>query len=384
MTSRVLVVGGGIAGFGVARALALRGIACTVAERLPASSPSGQGINLPANAVRALGVLGVSDEVVRSGVPIRRREYRRQSGALLFEVDEEGFWGDVGPSVCLRRAVLADILRTDTSSPAAGAPVNVRWGRAVVRADPGEATVRVQMESGVVEEYGYVIGADGIHSAVRPGVQRHVRVRPSVMTAAAWRFVVPNPGVDCWTAWSGRRGTLLLIPVDERCVYGYASATRGDSDVDQPRWLESTFAGFPGQVRTAVTSALADRSNLYFSEVEEVYAERWTRNRIALIGDAAHAMGPVWAQGAALALEDGLVLAELLAGRSDWGGVGAEFEQTRRPRVAHVQAATDKMSRIASLPTWVRDGVGPMLGPRAYRDAYGPLLTSVLGDRAGD
>ena len=96
-----------------------------------------------------------------------------------------------------------------------------------------------------------------------------------------------------------------------------------------------------------------------------------------LIGDAAHATGPVWAQGAAMAMEDALTLAELL-GRTpadEWGEVGAEFERIRRPRVEHVQAATDRMSRLAALPGWVRDVTAPLLGPRAYREAYGPLRT---------
>jgi 2-polyprenyl-6-methoxyphenol hydroxylase-like FAD-dependent oxidoreductase len=92
-----------------------------------------------------------------------------------------------------------------------------------------------------------------------------------------------------------------------------------------------------------------------------------------LIGDAAHATGPVWAQGAAMALEDSLALADLLASRGDWDGVGAEFEAIRRPRVAHVQSATDTMSRLAALPGPLRDAVAPVLGPRTYRKAYGPL-----------
>jgi hypothetical protein len=69
------------------------------------------------------------------------------------------------------------------------------------------------------------------------------------------------------------------------------------------------------------------------------------------------------------------VLADLLAERSDWSRVGAEFERLRRPRVPHVQ--TDKMSRIAALPGRLRDMVAPVLGPRAYRDAYRPLRTPV-------
>ena len=69
------------------------------------------------------------------------------------------------------------------------------------------------------------------------------------------------------------------------------------------------------------------------------------------------------------------MLAALLAERTDWANVGAEFETIRRPRVAPVQAATDKLSRIAGLPIWLRDLVGPVLGPRTYREAYGSLRT---------
>ena len=111
MTNRLLVVGGGIAGFGLARALSLRGVSCTLVERLPAPPGAGLGVNLPGNAVRALAGLGLAEEVVDRGARIRRREYRNRTGRLLFAVDEEAFWGQVGPSVCLRRGDLLDVLR---------------------------------------------------------------------------------------------------------------------------------------------------------------------------------------------------------------------------------------------------------------------------------
>ena len=92
-----------------------------------------------------------------------------------------------------------------------------------------------------------------------------------------------------------------------------------------------------------------------------------------VIGDAAHATGPVWAQGAAGALEDALVLAEILGSSSDWTAVGAAWERRRRPRIDHVQAATDRMSRLAGLPDWLSHRLAPFAGPRAYRSTYGPL-----------
>ena len=167
-------------------------------------------------------------------------------------------------------------------------------------------------------------------------------------------------------------------------MYGYASATRGGGAVDGPGWLAATFTGFPEPVAATVAAVLAGGDELYYSPVEEVRCRRWSRGRLVLVGDAAHAIGPVWAQGAALALEDAVVLADLLAERDDWSGVGVEFERRRRPRVGHVQAATDKLSRLAALPGRLRDLVAPVLGPRAYRQAYGPLRTPVAQAVTGD
>ena len=107
----------------------------------------------------------------------------------------------------------------------------------------------------------------------------------------------------------------------------------------------------------------------------------WSSGRVAVIGDAAHATAPVWAQGAALALEDALVLAALLAGGRDWSALGAEFDRRRRPRVDHVQAATDRMSRLLRVPIRVRDLLAPIAGPASYRAAYSPLREPV--DLAG-
>ena len=119
---------------------------------------------------------------------------------------------------------------------------------------------------------------------------------------------------------------------------------------------------------------------LYHSPVEEVHCPRWSRGRLVLIGDAAHAIGPVWAQGAALALEDAITLAGLLTADGDRDGVGAVYERLRRPRVDHVRAATDRMSRFAALPVRLRDAVAPTVGPRTYRATYGPLREAPAGN----
>jgi len=372
VTRRVLVVGGGIAGLAVAAALHRRQIPAVVVDRLAGPPEAGLGLNLPGNAVRALAALGLDDALPGRGMPVDRREYRNARGRLLFAVDERAFWGPSARSVCLRRSDLLALL-------AAGLPADtIRWSTPVTAVRPTDQGAEVDVNGAGSERYDFVVGADGVHSAVRQAIFGPAGPRPAVLSAASWRFVTPNPGIGCWTVWSGSTGTFLLIPVDAAHVYGYASATRGGPAGADPQWLASTFAAFPDPVRGVVSAVLADPSSLYHAPVEEIRIDRWTSGPVALVGDAAHATAPVWAQGAALAVEDAHVLAEHLHGSEDWTDAAVQYERHRRPRVEHVQKMTDRLSRAAALPGWFRDAIMPFVGPRSYRDAYQPLTTPAL------
>lgn len=365
MTGSVLIVGGGIAGRAAARALDRHGLACTVVERREAVGP-GMGVNLPGNAVRALAELGVPDHALASGVPVRRREYRNGRGRLLFAVNDERFWRDLGRPVCMRHGNLLDALALPETA-------SIEYAQAAfARLTP--TGVEVELAGAPSPRHvDFMIGADGVNSAMRK-VLAADGVHPSLMTGSSWRFVAANPGIDCWTAWSGQDKTFVLIPVEEGRVYGYAARTRGRTTGSDQSWLAQAATDFPELVGAAVARAL-EGGELYHAPVDEVRLDQWHRGRLVLIGDSAHATGPVWAQGVAMALEDALVLGELLARTpaEHWSEVGAEFERLRRPRVEHVQSATDKMSRIAALPGWLRDVSAPVLGPRNYRAAYAPL-----------
>ncbi len=359
----VLVVGAGIGGTATARALRRIGVDVTLVERRAEPPRAGLGLNLPGNAVRVLADLGVADEVRAAGVPVTRREYRTSTGRLLFAVDEAAFWSDVAPSVCVRHGRLLDALARDQ---------DVRYGIDVVAVHPEPDGVSVTFAGDRRDTFDAVIGADGFHSRVRRAVVA-ASARPSAMTASSWRFVVDDPGVACWTAWTGPTAVLLLIPVAPGTVYGYASSRTGGAAGADRRWLEDTFAGFPGPARDAVDRALADDATLHHAPVDELRLDTWCRGRVAVLGDAAHATGPVWAQGAAMALEDALVLAETLGETPDAAEAFPRWQARRRPRVEHVQAATDRMSRLAGLPGWVFRTVSPLTGPRAFRSTYGPL-----------
>jgi 2-polyprenyl-6-methoxyphenol hydroxylase-like FAD-dependent oxidoreductase len=360
----VLVAGGGIAGLAVARALRQRGVRALLSERTTTGSTDGLAINLPGNAITAFAHLGLRDELEKLGRPTRRRDYRKANGKLLFAIDEDEFWGPDARPRCVRRSDLFAILdevHQDNRRPDAVASVRAD-------ADGAEAT----FDDGRTERHGFVVGADGVRSTVRDSILPAGQVRTAVLSAASWRFVTANPGITCWTVWSGAGGAFLAIPLDDTEVYVYASATRGGPVDPDPGWLQRTFGEYADPVRSVLAGVRGNPQSLYHSPVEEVRIDRWARGRVALAGDAAHATAPVWAQGGALAAEDALTLAESLAG-GDWDTAGERYQQLRRERVRHVQAATDRFSKTAGLPIQLRDLLLPVVGPRAYRAAYGPL-----------
>ncbi|MEV5967232.1 FAD-dependent monooxygenase [Kribbella sp. NPDC051952] len=360
MSRTVLVVGAGIAGLAAARALGRHGLEYRVVERRPHPSTAGLGLNLPGNAVAALAVLGAADDVRAAGVPVARREYRTAGGRLLFDVDEARFWSGTAGSICVRHQVVLDALTAGVSVDHAVAVASLE--------QQADGSVNVLFADGSEDRVDFVVAADGVHSTVRSALAP-ATPRPSLMTAASWRFITANPGVDCWTAWTGRGCTFLLIPVAPGEVYAYASSSQG---VDIAT-LAHAYAAFPEPVTRAVAQALAAPVPPYHSPVEEVRIPTWHHGRVTLVGDAAHATGPVWAQGAAMAMEDAIILADLLAETDDWSTVGSLWEQVRRPRVEHVQRATDQLSRLARLPSWLSHPVAPLMGPRAYRATYEPL-----------
>ncbi|MCJ2027891.1 FAD-dependent monooxygenase [Methylobacterium sp. J-043] len=366
---RVLVAGGGIAGLAVRRALHQRGIPSLTLERRGEQADAGLAINLPGNAVRALSQFGLLNLLRAVGAPVRRREYRTERGRLLFAVDETAFWGTKAGPHCLRRADLLRLLQDDL------APDDIRRGVAIATVRQDQQGVTAELADGSTERGGLLVGADGVHSAVRRSLFGEQALGAAMLASQSWRFMTPNPGIEAWTLWAGAGALFLLIPVDRGEAYGWASVSAGRERGSDPAAIRGAFTPFPRLVRDTLDAVLSRPDAVYHSPLEEVRIPTWTRDRVVLLGDAAHATAPVWAQGAALALEDAQVLARLLAERTDWNHVGPDFERLRRPRVAHVQSMTDRLSRTARLPDWARNVLLPVIGPRSYRATYGPLRT---------
>ncbi|GLY16770.1 monooxygenase [Kineosporia sp. NBRC 101677] len=372
MENPVVVVGAGIAGLALVRALHRREVPAVALERREQLPSSGLAINIPGNGMTALSHLGLTDVLGETGAPIQRREYRDSRGKLLYAVDEAAFWSGRVPSRILGRPELLHALAQDLPSEA------VRFGAAPEAFEQGPDGVTVQLSGGETLQGAFLVGADGVGSAVRRAFLGSEGRRTGLLAQASWRFMAPDPGVACFTVWLGRGRSFLAIPAGEGQVYCFASGVGGASVAADESWLQESFEDFPAPVRSILEHVRSGGIKLHHSPIEEVRIPAWHQGRVALIGDAAHATAPVWAQGAALAVEDALVLAELLDQEKDWAGVGAAYDQRRRARVEHVQRMTDRGSRAAGLPDWLRGLVLPRVGPSAYRSTFTELREPVV------
>jgi 2-polyprenyl-6-methoxyphenol hydroxylase-like FAD-dependent oxidoreductase len=364
----VVIVGGGIAGLALARMLRLRGLPHLVLERRRAPADGGLAINLPGNAIRTLASLGLREQIEQAGHPIGRREYRTSTDRLIFAVDEDRFWGEALRPRNLRRSTLLHMLGD-------GMPeASIRRGAIVRAIVPDAGGPHVSVKDGTTISGSLVVGADGVHSIVRRDMFGAAgNADAALLAQASWRFMAPNPGVHCWTVWADRAGMVLLMPVSDTEVYGWVAVTEPALSGTGTEALLDMAANLPRRVRDTVWNAVSSPDTLYHSPLEEVRLPRWHDGAAVLIGDAAHATAPVWAQGAALGMEDAITLGDLLSSSRDIPAVLAAFEARQRPRVAHVQHMTDRMSHAARLPPWLRNVLLPFVGTRSYRQTYGPL-----------
>ena len=204
---RVLVVGAGIAGLAAARTLHEWGASVEVIDRQPTSPLEGTGIFLPGNSVRALGALGLGDEVAGRAAGIHRQRTLDHRGRTLFEVEADELWHGVAPCLALSRADLHQALLAGVGD------VPVRWGESLeaVAFDDVGVTVTV---GGTPTLYDLVLGADGVHSTVRqltfgPGAVRKVG-------QYARRFVVEGDVEPAtWSVRLGPGSAFLTIPIGD-------------------------------------------------------------------------------------------------------------------------------------------------------------------------
>ena len=297
---------------------------------------------------------------------ISRQRVSDDRGRLLVEIDLAELWDGMGPCVALQRADLHAVLLDGARE------VPLRLGAEIRGLREQGGTLLVEFGDGTGGEYDLVIGADGIRSTVRRrAFGDDAAARP--IGQVGWRFLTAcPPEITTWSMMPVHRTAFLMIPIGNGRMYCYCDVVSSSGE-DRRQDLGQLFSGYAEPVPNLLDS-VAERDVVHRSTIEEVALDSWVRGRVLLVGDAAHATSPNMAEGAAMALEDALVLAECLRRREAIPAALLAFEARRRPRTDWVRAETHRRDRTRSLPTVVRKMVLRAVGRRIFRSNYRPLL----------
>lgn len=336
---KVVIVGGGIGGLSTARELGLRGIPCTVLERAPQLNPVGAGIIMNPNAMRVLERNGLANEVRRDSWPYLTRETRDESGRLLATRDYRPLYGSgkLAQGALVHRAHLLEVLFR--SLP------------------PGTVTFCSSIKHTQSLKADLLIGADGIRSQVRK--ELFAEAEPRYMGYRSHRLIMDNvAGVRCFTEYLGRGQRIGLVPISEKKIYIWTTFNSPQHERPAPD-LRRMFAQFTHEPVRSLFSALPPAPQIITTEIEELWAGYWIKDRAVLLGDAAHAMTPNIGQGAGMAMEDAAVLAEELAGSAKIEDAVRNYARRRKPRVETVMRISREVGedgqRSNRLACWLRN-----------------------------
>ena len=331
----IVIIGAGIAGLAVARALALRGAGVTVLEQAPALQDVGAGIQISPNGAAVLRALGLGAALDAAGTQTAAVALHNAAGQRLLRMPTHAL-----DFRLLHRADLITLL----ADGAIQSGVNLRFGTTVTAATPGLVT----LASGETLTAPLIIGADGVKSLVRHALNG--RVAPFFTRQVAWRALIPHddgpaeaqvflaPGKHL-VSYPVRQGTLRnIVAVEERGDW----ATEGWSHPDDPAQLRAAFAAFKGPVPGWLDRV--QHTHLW-GLFRHPIAKHMAADGMALIGDAAHPTLPFLAQGANMALEDAWVLTQSLASH-DLPTALAAYTATRTPRVTRIVNAANANARI--------------------------------------
>lgn len=366
----ILVIGGGIGGLTAAIALRAKGHRVTVIERDPDWSVYGVGIIQQSNVIRAMAQLGLIDEYVANGVGFDAVEIYMPDGTRVARVPSprlvEGYPANMG----IGRPALHKLLGDRTI--AAGA--HVLLGVTVTTLEDDGDGVNVMLSNKTSARYDLVIGADGVYSQTREHLFPDA-AKPAFTGQAVWRYNLPRPAdLDALHVYNGPTG-VGLVPISADLMYVYVTTP----EPDNPRYPRE---GLAAQMRAKMANCapairelamrITNDDEVVYRPLEALLVEGpWHRGRIVLLGDAVHATTPHLGQGAGMAIEDSIVLAEELERHDDIESALAAYRERRFERCAYIvnQSVAICMGQIGKGP--------PVDNAKATQEMFAMVATPI-------
>ena len=341
---RAVVIGAGIGGIAAAIAMRCAGLEVEVHERAGELREVGAGIGLWPNALRVLDRIGLGDAVRVAALPLSDACVFAWNGEPMVQVSLDGMRDRGAWTVVLHRATLLELLITALGRE------RVRLGRLCTGFDQDSQGVVAKFSGGERAPGDFLIGADGLYSAVR--AQLWGDRKPLYAGYTAWRGVVRfdhtrlMPG-ETWGA-GARFGQ---FPMADGQVYWFACMNAPEhehSPMGEKAALREVFGRFHDPIPELI-EATEERTILRNDICDRPPLRRWGHGRVTLLGDAAHPMTPNLGQGACQALEDALVLAECVNGGSDVPSALRRYEKRRMARANAMVIHSRRFGSLAQL-----------------------------------
>ncbi|HET6877478.1 MAG TPA: FAD-dependent monooxygenase [Jatrophihabitans sp.] len=373
---QAVIAGAGVGGLAAAVALHRRGVDVTVVERAAAANASGAALSVWPNALRALDRLGIGQQVRQHAAlggnsGIRRPDGRWIARAALGEALEARF-GD--PLVLVNRASLAQLLMDQLP------PNTVRYGVTALGLDgAGDAAAVLHTTKGPLTA-DVVVAADGIWSTLRTSLFPTAQP-PRYAGYTAWRMVVGDPGgAEPAETWGPGGQRFAVLPIAGGQCYCYATAdvpagTRYDDDAAE---LRRRFGAWHEPIGKLLAPLTPD--DVLRNDIEELPPlPAMHRDRVALVGDSAHAMSPDLGQGACQAIEDAVVLAAVIDPHDSAAIPEAlqRYSELRLPRTSAVVRRSRKAGALYHRPLPVRRAAARLMNivpPRVIARSLAPVL----------
>ena len=328
----ILVIGGGIGGLTAALALRANGHRVTVIERDPDWSVYGVGIIQQGNVLRAMQQLGLLDDYLSAAVGFDFVAVHAPDGTMVAKVPSPRLVDACPANVGIGRRALHKVL----GDRAIAAGADVRLGVVAESLDDDSEDVTASFSDGTEGRFDIVIGADGVHSQTR------AMLFPDLPDAeftgqSVWRYNLPRPAdLDALHVYNGAIGA-GLVPISEELMYLYLTTP----EPGNPRYSHEGLAGaMRGKVPAPLSHLvrhITDDDAVVYRPLETIFVEGpWHEGRVVLLGDAVHASTPHLGQGAGMAIEDSIVLAEEVARRDTPEAAFTAYRDRRFERCRYI------------------------------------------------
>jgi 2-polyprenyl-6-methoxyphenol hydroxylase-like FAD-dependent oxidoreductase len=352
------IVGGGIGGLTLAIAMQRKGFEVTVYESAPHIKPLGAGLGLAANAMKAFYEIGIGEQVLKAGKKLKSLEIKNQKGKVLSRADSEVLARRLGVTnnFAIHRADLHEVLLRNIK------PYSLKLGKSCIDFSQNESGVSLNFSDGDVARADYVIACDGINSGIRKKLLPDSKPRYAGYTC--WRAVIDKVPEDfdfenTSETW-GKSSRFGIVPLTNHRLYWFACINAPQDDMTKKNFtigdLHRHFAAYHSLIPRLLK--MTRNEQLIWGDIIDLKPlTRFAFDKVLLIGDAAHATTPNMGQGACMAIEDAVILANLLQHSPNVESTFKVFEEKRIGRTTKIVRDSWRVGKLAQMDNFLLIGL---------------------------